>query len=197
MGQCVARLCSLCRAPGHNRRACPQRVPSDRSTGRRRSRKYDKWCDLEFHEHPEAIEAANRGGMTLEEVGNMIGVTRERVRQIEVVALEKCRTGEGLVDTVKIDGVTFPVLVCDKCKELFPRMGRSKRCLECMPAYIREVSWKPNGPSEVPTAILPPPPDEAIEDVKIPRLQIPNVSAESATSSDPWLDNLFEYREDC
>lgn len=32
-----------------------------------------------------------RGGMTLEEVGKVLGITRERVRQIEVAALKKLR----------------------------------------------------------------------------------------------------------
>lgn len=32
-----------------------------------------------------------RGGMTLEEIGQVMGVTRERVRQIEAMALRKLR----------------------------------------------------------------------------------------------------------
>jgi hypothetical protein len=35
-----------------------------------------------------ALDIAERGGMTLEEIGSIIGVSRERVRQIEEAALE-------------------------------------------------------------------------------------------------------------
>lgn len=36
-----------------------------------------------------ALDVADRGPLTLDEVGKILGVTRERVRQIEVAALEK------------------------------------------------------------------------------------------------------------
>lgn len=35
------------------------------------------------------LDLADKGGMTLEEVGEVFGVTRERIRQIEERALEK------------------------------------------------------------------------------------------------------------
>ncbi len=41
--------------------------------------------------HTCALDAAEAGGMTLEEVGQIMGVTRERIRQIELVALKKLR----------------------------------------------------------------------------------------------------------
>jgi len=36
-----------------------------------------------------ALDVADRGGTTLEEVGNLIGTTRERARQIEDIAVRK------------------------------------------------------------------------------------------------------------
>jgi len=35
---------------------------------------------------------ADRGGTTLEEVGDILNLTRERIRQVEVLGLEKLRT---------------------------------------------------------------------------------------------------------
>jgi len=37
------------------------------------------------------LDLADRGGMTLEEVGYVLGITRERVRQIQDESLEKLR----------------------------------------------------------------------------------------------------------
>lgn len=49
--------------------------------------------DLEVWELPEtcALDIADRGGITLEEVGQVAGITRERVRQIEDKILLKLR----------------------------------------------------------------------------------------------------------
>lgn len=41
-----------------------------------------------------ALDLADRGGMTLEEVAGALNVTRERARQIEVMAFEKLRAAE-------------------------------------------------------------------------------------------------------
>ncbi len=38
-----------------------------------------------------ALDVAERGGITLEEVGDILNLTRERIRQLEVTALQKLR----------------------------------------------------------------------------------------------------------
>lgn len=40
-------------------------------------------------EHTCALDVAERGGITLEEVGEILNLTRERVRQVEVTGLQK------------------------------------------------------------------------------------------------------------
>ena len=48
-----------------------------------------------------ALDVADRGGITLEEVGEILNLTRERIRQVEVRGLEKLREsadGLGLKD---------------------------------------------------------------------------------------------------
>jgi hypothetical protein len=49
--------------------------------------------DLEVWEMQEtcALDVADRGGTTLEEVGEILNLTRERIRQVEVLGLEKLR----------------------------------------------------------------------------------------------------------
>ncbi len=49
--------------------------------------------DLEVWEMSEtcALDVADRGGITLEEVGELLNLTRERIRQVEVFGLEKLR----------------------------------------------------------------------------------------------------------
>lgn len=42
-------------------------------------------------EHTCALDVAERGGMTLEQVGSVLNVTRERVRQIEHIARKAMR----------------------------------------------------------------------------------------------------------
>jgi len=50
--------------------------------------------DLEVWEISEtcALDVADRGGITLEEVGELLNLTRERIRQVEAAGLEKLRT---------------------------------------------------------------------------------------------------------
>lgn len=62
--------------------------------------------------HTCALNAAEQGGMTLEEVGEVINVTRERVRQIELKALYRLRdlaalaaVADGDADQSQIDTV--------------------------------------------------------------------------------------------
>ena len=45
-----------------------------------------------------ALDAADEGGLTLAEVGRVMGLTRERVRQIEVAALAKLMRKVGSVE---------------------------------------------------------------------------------------------------
>jgi hypothetical protein len=52
--------------------------------------------DKEVHELEEtcALDVAERGGVTLEEVGSIMNLTRERIRQVEASGLDKLR-GDG------------------------------------------------------------------------------------------------------
>lgn len=50
-----------------------------------------------------ALDVAERGGITLEEVGEIMNLTRERIRQVEVSGLDKLRSGEVALQTF-LDG---------------------------------------------------------------------------------------------
>ena len=54
--------------------------------------------DLEVWELPEtcALDIADRGGITLEETGDVMNLTRERIRQVEIVALAKLKALNGI-----------------------------------------------------------------------------------------------------
>lgn len=56
--------------------------------------------NLEVGEMEEtcSLDVADRGGVTLEEVGEILNLTRERVRQIEVRGLMKLRSNGGELD---------------------------------------------------------------------------------------------------
>ncbi len=68
--------------------------------------------DLEVWEMQEtcALDVADRGGITLEEVGEIMNLTRERVRQVETVGLSKLQGEDGVnvlrdyVDEDLLDG---------------------------------------------------------------------------------------------
>ena len=45
-----------------------------------------------------ALDVAERGGMTLEEVGEILNLTRERIRQVEAAGLQKLLEMEGQSD---------------------------------------------------------------------------------------------------
>lgn len=119
------RKCSSCGRPGHDRRSCGR---ADKSP-----RPFDPWSDLEWEEHREAqkIVRENPDGMTLEEVGAKLGVTRERVRQIEAAALKKLRDGIESFDTATVSGLTVAIVDCERCNLPFIRRGRLKVCETC------------------------------------------------------------------
>ena len=50
--------------------------------------------DVKDLEETCALDVAERGGITLEEVGDIMNLTRERIRQVEVSGLDKLRSGD-------------------------------------------------------------------------------------------------------
>lgn len=50
--------------------------------------------DLEVEDMPETcvLDIADKGGLTLEETGDVLNLTRERIRQLELVAIAKLKT---------------------------------------------------------------------------------------------------------
>lgn len=55
-----------------------------------------------------ALDVAERGGITLEEVGAIMNLTRERIRQVEVSGLDKLKGGEADLETF-LEGRELPV----------------------------------------------------------------------------------------
>lgn len=70
---------------------CPHTVCRFNLTAERRDNRGAKPAEMHLPVVREAcaLEAAERGGMTLEEIATRLSVTRERVRQIESGALTK------------------------------------------------------------------------------------------------------------
>ncbi len=63
-----------------------------------------------YPQHTCALRVAEQGGMTLEEIGSVMNLTRERVRQIETKALLRLRDLSELVRVVddELDGAPAP-----------------------------------------------------------------------------------------
>jgi hypothetical protein len=69
--------------------------------------------------------------MTLEEIGACMGITRERVRQIENSALAKLGQNTG-GDIAWIGSLTVAIPDCKRCSETFVRTtGRQTFCATC------------------------------------------------------------------
>lgn len=126
--------CTLCGESGHDRDDCP------RSVGRRR-KIFDPWSDLSYEEHNEAraIVRENPDGMTLEEVGKVLGVTRERVRQIEVNALAKVADLLPF-DSFVIASIEYELQECPTCSTVFLKDGSGlEQCSKCRPVESVEI----------------------------------------------------------
>lgn len=117
----VVRLKTLQRDPSLVARAEPRRLPLTRGDCADVPRpcpyvscKYNLYLDvsprggvklnfpdLEPHELPAesscALDVAGRGGVNLETVAEIMNITRERARQIEIVAFERLRDAPGAV----------------------------------------------------------------------------------------------------
>jgi hypothetical protein len=95
--------------------------------------RFDPWADLEWHEHREAQDAVRLfpEGMTLEQIGSRMGITRERVRQIEGAALRKLIDCAG-TEVIDVGRHTYAVPDCEDCGLPFVRvMGSDRNCDEC------------------------------------------------------------------
>ena len=146
--EAVRKRCSTCGRPGHDRRTCGRLAEADR--GRR---KFDPWADLEWEEHAEARQAVadHPDGMTLEQIGHLMGITRERVRQIEAQAIAKIQGETDLAPAAEVDGRPVPLTECERCGAYFARRGRARICDLCVaPTHGRASSARPSNVRTLP-----------------------------------------------
>lgn len=140
VGLTRSRRCSICGEEGHDRRSCSKPIPLEIPE----PKPFDPWLHYEWEEHEEAMKIVreNPDGMTLEEIGEILGVTRERIRQIELIALDKLRRGReaGACEVVEMKGrlttYAFALVECEACGEFFIRDGAATLCPACEPEPI-------------------------------------------------------------
>lgn len=114
----------------------------------------DVLADRDIHELPDtcALDAASKGGLDLHEVGDRLGVSRERIRQMSERAFDRVEKGlkqaardaEG-VGTERVERshvYSSDTLVCKRCKREVPRKYRS--ALKYCPACADEVRKEHN-----------------------------------------------------
>jgi len=114
-------------------------------------------ADIEAMPYTCALDVADLGGVTLEEAGGMLAITRERVRQIEEHGLYRLRRGlrgrrlsqfadEGrtVVHPARRAASVEPSVVapveklCPKCREAPSRSPGQSYCAACALAYEHE-----------------------------------------------------------
>jgi hypothetical protein len=90
---------------------CPHSVCRFNLTSERRDNRGAKPAQLHLPVVHEtcALEAADQGGMTLEEIASRLSLTRERVRQIELGALKKLWAKLGADEVEREAGKPAPV----------------------------------------------------------------------------------------
>lgn len=92
--------------------------------------------DLELEQLAETcvLDVAERGGVTLEAVGALLNLTRERVRQIETAGLLRLKAIVGDVDDLArgVRGGRERGVRCLKCRRRYEFDG-NRRCPECSP----------------------------------------------------------------
>lgn len=107
--------------------------PPPKRRGRAPAHIPDPWADLEWDVHEDAKRAVaeHPAGMTLEEIGAKMNITRERVRQIENSALRKLREDSGS-DIAWSGRLTLAIPDCRRCGDPFVRRrGRQDLCEIC------------------------------------------------------------------